>query len=93
MRTLAVLFLSVFLCMSIAVAQEQGIPNMTLSEEQITGTQATIPNTTTMEENTNGRAVKLDKRGGKHGTDLTPVERRIIIRDTFVTNAPTMGGN
>ena len=92
MRTV-VLFLAIILCsFSIAIADD-GIPNLTLSEPQITGTQSKIPNAAVVEEDANGRAAKLDKKGDQDGTELTPVERKIVVRDSIITNAPTVGGN
>ena len=94
MRVILILIVALFLCMSTAVADQKGIPNLTLSEPEITGTQGKIPNTATVDKSdVNGRAVKLDTKGDQEGTQLNPVERRIIIRDTIITNAPTTGGN
>ena len=70
-----------------AIADE--IPNTATGVE--VATESGIPNMATEGEDVNGRPQKLDKKGDEDGTHLNPVERRIIIRDAIISNAPALG--
>ena len=89
MRIVLTFILAVLLCMSSISAIADEIPNTTT--EPNVATESAIPNMATEGEDLNGRAVKLDKKGDEDGTHLNPVERRIIIRDAIISNAPALG--
>ena len=89
MRIVLTFILAVLLCMFSISAIAQEIPN-TATGVQV-ATESGIPNMATEGEDVNGRAVKLDKKGDEEGTELTPVERRIIVRYAIISNAPALG--
>jgi len=63
-------------------------PTVTAAE-----TEGAIPNYTDQEpEETNGRAAHLDK-DKESGEDLSPVEIKIIRRDTIISNRPAVPAN
>ena len=91
MKKMLAILVGVILCIS-TMSYAAGIPNLTGENETPTVGQK-IPNMA-MDEDTNGRPQHLDT-DDRTGEDLTPVEQKIIQRDTIQSNrdARPSGGN
>jgi hypothetical protein len=70
----------------VVFAAGDSIPNMATQPVAEEG----IPNLVTEDADTNGRATHLDNKGDEEGDELNPVERRIIILDAIISNAPAL---
>jgi hypothetical protein len=92
MRVVSLFLVLLFILCSFSIAVAgSGIPNLTLSEPEITGIQQKIPNATVTEE-TNGRPQHLDE-DDRSAQELNPVEVKIIRRDTIQSNRQTSIGS
>jgi hypothetical protein len=84
-KKILVVLVGVILCIS-SLSIAAGIPNLT-GENETQIQSAKIPNMTE-DEGTNGRPQHLDT-DDRTGEDLTPVEQKIIQRDTIQSNQDT----
>jgi len=71
-------------CLACGVAFGGALNTVAGNEEQ-PATETTIPNYTAQDEDVNGRPQHMDANK-EDGEDLNPVEQRIIVRDTIITN-------
>ena len=83
MRVALLVLLSICLACGVAFG---GAANTVTGDEQPATTETGIPNFTIQDKDVNGRPQHMDKTGGKEGDELTPVERRIIVRDAIISN-------
>ena len=86
MRIILAVLLS--LCMLCPVAFGDELTSNATPDVKVEGT--TIPAYTNTGEEVNGRPQHLDANGVPIAEDLNPVERRIIVRDTIITNRPNL---
>jgi hypothetical protein len=90
LRFVLALTLLVSLCIMPAITTAGSIPNLTNSDEQVV--KPLIPNMAQDEDTTNGRPQHLDS-DDRSAEDLNPVEKKIIQRDTIISNESTRVGS
>jgi len=86
MRIALLVVLSICLACGVAFG---GAANTVTGEEKPVTTETGIPNYTVQDEDVNGRPQHMDT-DDRTAEELNSVERRIIVRDTIITNRPNL---
>ena len=89
MRMKVVLIVLLSICLACGVAFGGAANYVTGDQDQVVAYKSKIPNATQQDEDVNGRPQHMDT-DDRDAEQLNSVERRIISRDTVISNAPAL---